>query len=100
MLAAIKGLSRHKRVPPTSGKASVRHDDKGRVGAGRGAPHLFHVPLDRRSAWRSSEGVGTGNVCRAGQFAAPLPGASNREQKLIELIVVKLSLLPEFWREV
>ena len=75
MLAAIKGLSRHKRLPPTSGKESVGHDDKGRVSAGRGAPHLFHDPLDRRSAWRCSEVVGTGNVSRAGRVRrAPAGG--------------------------
>ena len=61
MLAAIKGLSRHKRFPPTSGKESVGQDDKGRISAGRGAPHLFHDPLDRRCAWRCSEG------CRDGE---------------------------------
>ena len=37
-------------------------------------PPFIPRPLDRRCAWRCSEGVGTGNVFRAGQFAAPCGG--------------------------
>ena len=82
MLAAIKGLSRHKRFSPTSGRESVSQDNKASVSAGRGAPHLFHDPLDRRCAWQCSEAVGTGNVFGRDVFEAPLPGASNREHPL------------------
>ena len=34
-------------APPTHRRESVAPHDQGRVSAGRGAPHLFHDPLDR-----------------------------------------------------
>ena len=40
-------------------------------------PPFIPRPLDRRCAWRRSEGVGTRERQRAGQFAAPC-GASNK----------------------
>ena len=67
MLAAIKGLSRHKRFPPHARRESVGIAHKGHVSAARGSPPFIPRPLDRRCAWRCSEGVGTGNVFRAGQ---------------------------------
>jgi hypothetical protein len=62
MLEAIKGLSRHKRPPPRTRREIDRHAEQARVSAGRGSPPFIPRPLDRFSAWRCSEGVGTKGV--------------------------------------
>jgi len=73
MLATLKGLSRHKRLPHD--RREIDGQDKlGRLSAGRGAPHLFHDPLTvaARDAVRKASGRGTS--FGRDVFAAPCGG--------------------------
>ena len=72
MLTAIKGLSRHKRVPPTYGEISQRLSTLPRVSAVRGAPHLFHDPLTAAARGPVRKASGRGTSFGRDVFVAPL----------------------------
>ena len=82
MLATIKGLSRHKRLPPTSGE-TVTGKTTNAASAPDAVPPIYStIPLTvaPRGAVRRLSGRGTS--FGRDVFAAPLPGASNWEQDL------------------
>jgi hypothetical protein len=77
MLEGIKGLSRHKRLPPTHGGRASQTITQARVSAVCGAPHLFHVPLTPSVRGGLLKASGRKGVSRRGS-SSPLQGASNK----------------------